>query len=260
MRLNLLSLRPACLVGCLLVVCGCVSLGTPPVADRSPVSDALTMSYQVRAGDTLYSVAWRHDKDFRYLAQLNGIAAPYRIVVGQTLWLRGGHRTTVTVPEVQRSPPGKQRRQPPPRSSRPSTPSIPEPILSKSSVPAPVASNSQLRWRWPVQAPHSRGFGDGNKGVDFRLNGIAAIVAAAQGEVVYAGAGLGGYAHLVIVKHNANFLSAYGFDARLVTIEGKIVKAGSKLADISTEGAVQSLHFEVRLDGEPVNPATVIAR
>jgi lipoprotein NlpD len=111
-----------------------------------------------------------------------------------------------------------------------------------------------------VRAPHSRGFGDGNKGVDFRLSGVAAIVAAAQGEVVYAGAGLGGYTHLVILKHNASFLSAYGFDAKLVTTEGKIVKAGGKLADISTEGAVRSLHFEVRLDGEPVNPATVIAR
>lgn len=88
-------------------------------------------------------------------------------------------------------------------------------------------------------------------------------MAAAGGVVVYAGGGLRGYGKLVIVKHNERYLSAYGNNDKLLVKEGKVVKAGDKLAKISSKGsgkATPFLHFEIRRDGKPQNPIGFLPR
>ena len=86
------------------------------------------------------------------------------------------------------------------------------------------------------------------------------VVAAADGKVVYAGSGLRGYGNLVIIQHNSSFLSAYGHNQRLLVNEGQNVKRGQTIAQMgNTDANRTQLHFEVRQNGKPVNPATYIA-
>ncbi len=102
-------------------------------------------------------------------------------------------------------------------------------------------------------------FGNGNKGMDFHLKVGQRVVAAAAGEVVYAGNGLGGYRYLVIIKHDPQYLSAYSLNVRGRVAEGQRVKAGTALADISSRGRqAQTLHFEIRRNGQAINPQWVI--
>lgn len=239
----------AYLCACVVVISlsgGCVSKGRPPVADRSPVNNPAAASYVVQPGDTLYSIAWRHDRDFRHVAALNAIAAPFQIVPGQRLRLTG--RAVASAPG--------------PKTPATQAPVTRTPKTSKTTPAKPIeeAADPQ-RWAWPVSTQPIKPFGSaGNKGIDFGLSGAANIRSAAGGEVVYAGAGLGGYRYLVIVKHSERYLSAYGFDAVLRVLEGQQIKANAVLADISGESIVQSLHFELRRDGVPINPAGVIGR
>jgi len=215
-----------------LLVGGCAQTGSPPVAERSPVFGAPPSRYVVEPGDTLYSIAWRFDFDHRALARANAIRPPYTIYPGQRLRLVEAPRTAGRA-----APPASR---PDPESQR--------------SAPAAGA------WRAPTTAPVSRPFGDGNKGFDYGLGAAHEVRAAAAGEVVYAGSGLGGYRHLVIVKHDAEFLSAYSFDRDLAVVaEGQRIKAGALLAD-NVDGGRRpgTLHFEIRRDGDPVNPRALI--
>ena len=263
------------LIGCLVSVCvsGCLSKGLPPVADRSPVANPRSAAYLVRAGDTLYSIAWRHDRDFRQLARLNGIAPPFQIVPGQRLQLVGEAPAAVSKapaaaskkPAAASKAPAATYKKPAATYKKPATkPTAPKQKIAKQSTPpAAVAAKpaGPLSWRWPVQTSAVKAFGSaGNKGIDFALAGATNIKVAARGEVVYAGAGLGGFRYLVIVKHSERYLSAYGFDATLQVLEGQRVDAGATLANVPAieQEASQSLHFELRRDGVPVNPTAVI--
>ena len=98
--------------------------------------------------------------------------------------------------------------------------------------------------------------GDPTKqGVDIAGNGGAPVRAAADGVVVYSGAGLVGYGELVIIKHSEQWLSAYGHNRRRLVNEGQLVKAGEQIAEMGRSGAARDmLHFEVRYNGKPVDP------
>ncbi len=219
----------------LILICATLSACTLP-ASRAPVAersaaDSTRSTYRVRPGDTLYSIAWRHGIDFRQLASRNRIGKPYTIYPNQVLVLRddrGAHgRGSASVsPRL-----GSLDAAPPPRRD----------------------------FRWPGKGKVVRPYGDGNKGVDLQLPPGGVIGAVGDGEVVYAGGGLRGYESLIIVKHDARWLSAYSFNQRTRVNEGQIVKAGEPLADIKGEGSQALLHFEIRRDGDPVDPGEVIS-
>ncbi len=85
------------------------------------------------------------------------------------------------------------------------------------------------------------------------------VLAAADGRVVYAGSGLRGYGNLVIVKHNATFLSAYAHNQTLLVKEDQIVRRGQKIAEMgSTDAERVQLHFEIRRQGKPIDPARLL--
>ncbi|MEZ5598404.1 MAG: peptidoglycan DD-metalloendopeptidase family protein [Pseudomonadales bacterium] len=113
-------------------------------------------------------------------------------------------------------------------------------------------------WRWPVSATPTRAFGKGNKGLDFELAVGTVVTAAAAGSVVYSGAGLGGYETLVIVRHTGGYLSAYSLHGPAERREGDSVKLGDRVAVIRASGRAAALHFEIRRDGDPVNPAALL--
>ena len=83
-----------------------------------------------------------------------------------------------------------------------------------------------------------------------------AVFASADGRVVYAGSGLRGYGNLVIIKHNAEYLTAYAHNQTLLVKEDQAVRKGQKIAEMgSTDAERVQLHFEIRKQGKPVDPA-----
>lgn len=178
--------------------------------------------YVVKEGENLYSIAMKVDVAWTDLAAWNGLGDGELIFPGQTL-----------------------------RLTRPD-----------SAPPAPPRKRGQIRanrdWIWPVAGPVITKFGDagrGGKGIDISGNPGDPVFAAAGGKVVYSGSGLVGYGRLVIVKHDEHVLSAYGYNRELLVDEGDQVKTGQRIASVGFgPGRRPMTHFEIRLDGKPVNP------
>jgi len=94
-----------------------------------------------------------------------------------------------------------------------------------------------------------------NKGVDLAGNLGDPVLAAAEGRVVYSGAGLRGYGNLIILKHNNTYLTAYAHNQTLLVKEDQTVRKGQKIAEMGNSDADRiKLHFELRRQGKPVDP------
>jgi lipoprotein NlpD len=221
-------------------------------------------SYVVRPEDTLYSIAWRHDLDYRDLARWNNIGGDYRISVGQVLILGPGgvpspaHAAPSAVP----MPPATAA---PGASGSRSPRGNPAPRAGSASPPAATANGRDMqessgaaggapRWAWPTDrlgAPRAVPGGgillSGRLGQDVR--------AASAGRVVYAGSGLRGYGNLIIIKHADSLLSAYAHNRELLVHDGQSVAMGQVIAHMG-EGAHRApiLYFEIRQNGRPVDP------
>jgi lipoprotein NlpD len=118
------------------------------------------------------------------------------------------------------------------------------------------------RWRWPSRGKVIRTFAANvHKGIDIAGKRGDPVTSAAAGKVVYAGAGVTGYGSLIIVKHNDTYLSAYGHNERLLVSEGSVVNAGQQIATMGSSGTNSvKLHFELRRQGKPVDPLTLLPK
>ena len=123
---------------------------------------------------------------------------------------------------------------------------------------APTLSSGGVTWRWPASGKVVGTFVGGDQtrqGVDIAGSAGSAVLAAADGSVVYSGNGLLGYGELIIVKHSSAFLSAYGHNRKRLVKEGDNIKAGQAIAEMGSSGSNRDmLHFEIRRNGKPVNP------
>jgi lipoprotein NlpD len=117
-----------------------------------------------------------------------------------------------------------------------------------------------VSWGWPAGAPVAAPFDDArNKGLVFRGKAGDPVLAAADGRVVYAGSGLRGYGNLVILKHNPTYLTAYAHNQTLLVKDDQTVRKGQKIAEMgSTDADTVQLHFEIRRQGKPVDPARLL--
>ncbi len=232
-----------------------------PVVDASPIPSHRIKTHHVSPGETLYSIALRYDLDYKKLSRINNLGSSYHIAPGQILNLDVSLDKPVAKPPTTppRPRPKPVARAPVKASPAPKNQSILKP------VPQPVArAASSLVWNWPIKGEVLETFqsnGGLNKGIDIRGKLGEPVLAAADGEVVYSGSGLRGYGKLVIVKHNEQFLSAYAHNRVLVVTEGDKVKAGQKIAEVGFSGTnTPKLHFEIRLDGTPVDPMGYLPR
>ena len=151
-----------------------------------------------------------------------------------------------------------------PASSLPSPPVVEtKPEVKAEPAPAAVAAGpDDVPWIWPVSAKLTSPFSEaGNKGFNFAGKAGDPVVAAGDGKVVYAGAGLRGYGELVIIKHNGTFLSAYAHNRKILVKEGQQVTRGQKIAEMgNTDSDSVKLHFEIRKQGKPVDPAQYLPK
>lgn len=206
---------------CALLAAGC--------ATNEANADA---TYVVQPHDTLYSIAWRHDLDYRDLARWNGLAADFRIAVGQTLRLMPGDDIHAAAP-AERAPQGAPRAQP-------------------AQNPAPT-----VVWVWPT-VPDTTAVA-ARSGLLFAGRLGQPVRAAAAGRVVYTGSGIRGYGQLIIIKHTDTLLSAYAYNRSVSVQEGADVGVGQVIAEMGAGPQQRAeLYFEIRLNGRPVNPLNFI--
>lgn len=145
------------------------------------------------------------------------------------------------------------------------TPVEPKPEVKpeiKPEAPTTPLGPDEVAWAWPTSGKVLTGFGQsGSKGIDIVGKAGDPVLAASDGKVVYAGAGLPGYGELVIIKHNATYLSAYGHNRKILVKEGQAVTRGQKIAEMGNTGTdTVKLHFEIRKQGNPVDPAPMLPK
>lgn len=130
-------------------------------------------------------------------------------------------------------------------------------------VAADVYSGDEVEvWLWPTAGPITRGYSESvHKGIDIGGARGEPVVAVAAGKVVYSGTGIVGFGELLIIKHNEEYLSAYGHNDRLLVTEGQTVTAGQTIAEKGSSGTdTVKLHFEIRKEGKPIDPQRVLPR
>lgn len=221
--------RPLLLLTLVLALAGCAAPGPfePPVARPSAAAGPVPAYHVVRAGETLFRIAARYGRSVADLARWNGLGDGSMIRVGQRIRLH------------------------PPDGGPPSSGGAGSPPAALPAEPAPP-------WQWPVPGPVVAAFGQSRttaSGIQFGGALGAPVHAAADGVVVYSGRGLAGYGALVIIKHNESWLTAYGHNQALLVGEGERIRRGQEIARMGEgPGRRPLLHFEIRRNGEPVDP------
>lgn len=205
----------------------------------------------VEEGDTLYSISFRHGLDYRDVASWNSLGPPYTIREGQSI-------------RVSRPPPGGETRAA--SAARQQTQTARPAVQPQSTTSRPPPAAGPPAWSWPVNGVRKRSdlsVTPVRKGLDIASRRGEPVLAAADGRVVYGGSGIPHYGNLLIIKHSEQFLSAYAHNDRLLVSEGQQVAAGQEIAvmgDSGTGTEVVKLHFEIRLDGSPVDPTEYLPK
>jgi len=259
---------PCAVAAALLLVAGCGSrtLNSAPVEDRgigmTRPADAVKLMpgaenagkpgyYTVKPGDTIIRIGLENGQNWRDITRWNNLEKPYVIEIGQVLRIVppvGDGVAVITRPVA----PGSVGIAPAPSASAARPGSVPA-----NGATAPPASDEDVGWIWPAQGTLVAGFDEAkNKGLDISGKSGDPVVASADGRVVYSGEGLRGYGKLIILKHNNTFLTAYAHNKTLLVKEDQTVKRGQKIAEMGNSDADKvKLHFEIRRQGKPVDPA-----
>lgn len=215
-RLASLLSRYARLFAALSVVALLASCGTTKPAGEG--------EYRVARGDTLTQIARKHGQSVNSLKRLNNLNNINHIRVGQIL----------KVNSTLASPSGS----------------------SGAAANGPsIAAPRSIDLVWPAAGKSRRGTSASNSQAVYIAGAAGSpIKAAADGKVIYAGNGLRGYGNMLIVNHDANFLSVYAHNKALLVKEGAQVKQGQTIATMGNTGSnAVNLYFELRYNGKAVD-------
>lgn len=208
----------------------------------------------VSKGDTLYSISWNYDLDYREIAQWNNIKKPYVIHLRQAIRLIPPFSKKSVVKKA--APKEKI------NENEKTAKKQPEVVKKTTKTATVVKYAKKINWQWPTtgrliksNSPISK------KGLDIAGKKGQSIKTSAAGIVVYSGSGLLGYGRLIIIKHNETFLSAYAHNSVLLVKEGDSVSNEQKIAEMGQDSNGQVLlHFEIRKNGNPVAPVSYLPR
>jgi len=237
-----------------MLIAACESAVKAPVSviDATPGASASpNITYTgrmtiVKPGDNLYSISFESGFNYLEVAEWNQIDPEDFIYPGQKIKLYPPQdQATAPAPTQPASAPAKPK-QPAAKST---------PAATTASVPASSAAVSD--WIWPADGQIIARFSAAERrnGIEIAGQSGSPIRVAASGRVVYSGTGLIGYGRIIIVKHSTSFLSVYAHNSRVVVKEGDSVSRGQKIAEMgSTDADRVKLHFEIRLNGKPVDP------
>lgn len=218
---------------CAALVAGLVACGSAPVGPGF---------YRVERGDTVSKIARSNRQSVQNIIRWNNLSNPDSIEVGQVLRIAppGGAANTTATPRTEARDNA---------ASATRTPAAP-------GTSAPAVPAQAISLVWPANGQVIRGFdGRNSKGIDIAAAPGTPVIAAASGRVVYAGNGLRGYGNLLIIKHDADYLTAYAHNQTLLVKEGETVAQGQKIAEMgNTDSDRTMLHFELRYQGKSIDP------
>lgn len=216
---------------------------TPKVIDKKK------SHHIVVSGDTLFSISWNYDLDYKAVARWNNIKKPYVIHPGQSIRLTRPPTKETDAKKILLTDKKAARKEP-------------RAVKKKTKSVEPVKYKKTINWQWPTtgqlvksNSPISK------KGLDIAGKKGQIVKASAAGNVVYSGSGLLGYGKLIIIKHNETYLSAYAHNSVLIVKEGDSVSRGQQIAKMGQDSNGQVLlHFEIRKNGIPVDPASYLPK
>ena len=230
--------------------------------------------YTVKPGDTLIRVGLENGQNWKDLVRWNSLDNPNIIEVGQVLRVvaPGADPTAAGTRPVVQAKVETRPLEAKPGASAPlaagATPAsvVPvSPVIAAASPAAPVLPSARdadddVPWMWPAAGLVATPFNDStSKGLAISGKAGDPVVAAADGRVIYAGAGLRGYGNLVILKHNNSYLTAYAHNQTLLVKDDQAVRRGQKIAEMGSSDADRvQLHFEIRKQGKPIDPAKLL--
>jgi len=210
--------------------------------------------HKVLGGDTLYSISWNYNLDYKQVARWNNIRAPYIIYPGQSIRLTA---PPVKKAVVKKTVPANTK----PVAKKP-VEKQPEVAKKASKKDEPLKYAKNINWQWPTKGKLIKSNSPiSKKGLDIAGKKEQIIKTSAAGVVVYSGSGLLGYGRLIIIKHNETYLSAYAHNSVLMVKEGDRVSSGQQIAKMGQDSNGQTLlHFEIRKNGNPVAPAKYLPK
>ncbi|RIK86903.1 MAG: peptigoglycan-binding protein LysM, partial [Hyphomicrobiales bacterium] len=224
-------------------------------------------TYTVVAGDTLHGIARKTGASTEAIKQANGLSNGL-IRIGQTLKIPAGGAAPVqavaAAPKTDQTTTAAVARPAnaytPPRQAE----SAIRQAAADASAPAPNASGIS-KMRWPVRGRVISGFGGAaggkaNDGIDIAVPAGTPVKAAENGVVIYAGDGLKEFGNTVLVRHENGLVTVYGHAKELKVQRGQKVRRGEDIALAGMSGSADTpkLHFEVRKDSSPVDPASYL--
>jgi lipoprotein NlpD len=222
---------------------------------KSPVTVVQKRTHhKVLGGDTLYSISWNYNIDYKEVARWNNIKAPYIIYPGQSIRLTAPLKKKAVIKKAVQTSKKLATQKP--------VENKPEVAKKTSKKVKSVKYAKNIIWQWPTKgrliksnSPISK------KGLDIAGKKGQLIKTSAPGVVVYSGSGLLGYGRLIIIKHNETYLSAYAHNSVLMVKEGDSVSSGQKIAKMGKDSNGQVLlHFEIRKNGVPVGPVKYLPK
>jgi Peptidase family M23/LysM domain len=205
----------------------------------------------VRSGETLYSIARRYDVDAFAFAEYNDLPAPFALYAGQRL----------SIP-----PAGSQPAPPPASPGREEGPMVASLPAMAQPLPSPPDA-SDRGFIWPVEGKVVSTFGPKargrrNDGINIATSRGAPVRAVENGVVAYAGNELRGFGNMILIKHQAGWISTYAHNDRLLVGRGDRVRRGQVIAKAGSTGRADGvqLHFELRKGTTPVDPLAHLPR
>ncbi len=224
---------------CLSITAALAACGSAPVGPGY---------YRVERGDTLYKIARSNRASVQSIVRWNNLSNPDSIEVGQVLRVAPPPGTATASTGAARSGSSAG-------ASAGSSASASSSRSAAADTPSTPAQSISLIW--PASGNVIRGFdGNNSKGIDIANAAGTPVFAAAGGTVVYASNGLRGYGNLLIIKHNADYLTAYAHNRALLVKEGETVQQGQKIAEMGdSDNDRVMLHFELRYAGRSIDPA-----
>jgi lipoprotein NlpD len=241
--------------------CSNTSVYLAPVKEIGDTHDFNKDTYIVTKGDTLYSIAWMIGSDYRELARWNNLTVPYKLSVGQVVYLTSGASHHSFHPGKGRGQRGTVENH-----TRGVLPHKPKHDAAHSGR---VESRRQSilpqgSWVWPAKGkvtsvtPTKFYY---RNGIDIKGQYDSPIVAAGPGTVVYSGSGVRGYGNLILIEHTPSLLSAYAHNSQILVKEGDHVKVGQSIARMGkNENGKPLLYFEIRKSGKSVSPLAYLTK
>lgn len=219
--------------------------------------------HRVQRGDTVSQIAERYHLNYRQIGAMNGLDSKYTIYSGQWLKLWEGNQAAGSNPRNNNSYNTAT-----PTVSQPAytyTPPATNVPTNNSSSPAyEVTANSTSGYEYPSRNQVTRNFdaAAGNMGMWFAGNVGDPVLASQAGTVLYSGSGLPEYGNLIMIRHSDNYITAYAHNSQLLVKEGDTVQQGQRIANMGNSGQTNQvgLEFQVRLNGNPIDPRAVLGR